>query len=92
MNLNFIKVFCAAPIDQRGLTGPQHCINFVVGYAAPNLITPVLVQGKPCLFLLQSFFSLLSILGSASPLGTVFSNHSRFSIQGIKLIDKKTPY
>ena len=43
--LFLFKVFCAAPIDQRGLTGRQHCINFVVGYAAPNLITPTLVQG-----------------------------------------------
>ncbi|CAF3109416.1 unnamed protein product, partial [Rotaria sp. Silwood2] len=58
------QVFCAAPIDQNELTGSQHCINFVVGYLAPNLITPTLVQGR-----------------SASPLGTVFANHSLFSIQ-----------
>ncbi|UJR24846.1 hypothetical protein I4U23_006215 [Adineta vaga] len=56
------QVFCAAPIDQNELTGPQHCINYVVGYAAPNLIRPSLVQG------------------TASPVGTVFSNHSIFSI------------
>ncbi|CAF4693421.1 unnamed protein product, partial [Rotaria sp. Silwood2] len=40
------QVFCAAPIDQNELTGSQHCINFVVGYLAPNLITPTLVQGR----------------------------------------------
>ncbi|CAF4849818.1 unnamed protein product [Rotaria sp. Silwood1] len=57
------QVFCAAPIDQKELTGSQHCVNFVVGYLPPNLITPRLVQG------------------SASPLGTVFANHSLFSIQ-----------
>ena len=39
------QVFCAAPIDQKNLTGSQHCVNFVVGYEAPNLITPLLVQG-----------------------------------------------
>lgn len=43
---DIIQVFCAAPIDQRGLTGPQHCVNFVVGYTAPNLIPPILVQGN----------------------------------------------
>ncbi|CAF4349036.1 unnamed protein product, partial [Rotaria sordida] len=39
------QVFCAAPIDQNQLTGSQHCVNFVVGYLAPNLITPTFVQG-----------------------------------------------
>ncbi len=40
------QVFCAAPIDQRQLTGPQYCINFVVGYRSPELNTPITVQGK----------------------------------------------
>ena len=40
------QVFCAAPIDQNGLTGRQHCVNFVVGYEAPNLINVTMVQGR----------------------------------------------
>lgn len=77
-------MFCAAPIDQRGLTGSQHCINFVVGFAAPNLIPPVLVQGKQTLlaFLVMTRPRSPAYVGSASPLGTVLSNHSIFSIQG----------
>ena len=51
------QVFCVAPIDQKNLTGSQHCVNFVVGYAAPNLITPLLVQG-----LQTSFLSSLMII------------------------------
>ena len=39
------QVFCAAPVDQLGLTGSQYCIDFIVGYAAPNLIRPSAVQG-----------------------------------------------
>jgi hypothetical protein len=41
-----LQVFCAAPIDGRGLTGSQYCINFVVGLGAPNLIQTILAQGK----------------------------------------------
>ncbi|CAF3830574.1 unnamed protein product [Rotaria sp. Silwood1] len=56
------QVFCAAPIDQKNLTGSQHCINFVVGYLAPNLVTPILVQGSASplgtVFANQSLFSI----------------------------------
>ena len=40
------QVFCAAPVDGRGLTGSQYCINFVVGLGAPNLIKTTLAQGE----------------------------------------------
>jgi hypothetical protein len=40
----------AASIDERGLTGSQHCVNFVVGYLAPNLVTPMLVQATRLVF------------------------------------------
>ena len=40
------QVFCAAPIDQRKLTGPQYCINFVVGFRSPELNPPITVQGE----------------------------------------------
>ena len=76
------QVFCAAPIDQRGLTGRQHCVNFVVGYSAPNLATPILVQGRRNRWVFGHYLLSTYVVGSASPLGTVFSNHSIFSIQG----------
>ena len=47
------QVFCAAPIDQNGLTGRQHCVNFVVGYEAPNLMNVTMVQGRPTAFSLS---------------------------------------
>lgn len=40
------QVFCAAPIDQKNLTGNQYCVNYVVGYRSPELIKPNLVQGE----------------------------------------------
>jgi hypothetical protein len=55
--------FCAGAIDNTNVQSDPWCITFLVGFSAPNLQTPVLVQG------------------SASPIGTVFSNQSIFSIQ-----------
>jgi hypothetical protein len=40
------QVFCAAPIDQKNLTGNQYCVTYVVGYRSPELIQPTLVQGE----------------------------------------------
>ncbi len=55
--------FCAAAVDNTEVQSDPRCITFLVGFTAPNLQTPILVQG------------------SASPVGTVFSNQSVFSIQ-----------
>lgn len=59
--------FCAGAIDNTNIQSDPWCITFLVGFTAPNLQTPVLVQG------------------SASPIGTIFANHTIFSIQS-KLI------
>ncbi len=55
--------FCAGAIDNTNVQSDPWCITFLVGFTAPNLQVPLLVQG------------------SASPVGTVFSNQSIFSIQ-----------
>jgi hypothetical protein len=55
--------FCAGAIDSTNVQSDPWCITFLVGFDAPNLQVPTLVQG------------------SASPVGTVFSNQSIFSIQ-----------
>lgn len=55
--------FCAGAIDDTGVQSNPWCITFLVGYSAPNLQKPMLVQH------------------SASPLGTILSTHSIFSIQ-----------
>ena len=55
--------FCAAAVDNTNVQSDSWCITFLVGFTAPDLQTPVLVQG------------------SASPIGTVFTNQTIFSIQ-----------
>ena len=55
--------FCAGAIDNTDIQSDPWCITFLVGFTAPNLQTPALVQG------------------SASPIGTIFANHTIFSIQ-----------
>jgi hypothetical protein len=58
--------FCAGAIDNTNVQSDPWCITFLVGFTAPNLQVPLLVQG------------------TASPVGTVFSNQSIFSIQSNK--------
>ena len=60
--------FCAAAIDSTSVQSLPWCITFLVGFTAPNLQPPILVQG------------------SASPVGTIFANHSIFSIQSNELV------
>ena len=55
--------FCAGAVDNTNVQSLPWCITFLVGFVAPNLQPPILVQG------------------SASPIGTIFANHSVFSIQ-----------
>jgi hypothetical protein len=55
--------FCAGAIDSSSLQSNQWCITFLVGFNAPSVIRPTVVQG------------------SASPVGTIFQNNTRFSIQ-----------
>ena len=55
--------FCAGAVDSTNVQSVPWCITFLVGFTAPNLQPPILVQG------------------SASPIGTIFANHSIFSIQ-----------
>ena len=59
--------FCAGAVDNTNVQSGGWCITFLVGFIAPNLQTPILVQG------------------TASPIGTIFANHSIFSIQSMAL-------
>ena len=64
------EVFCAAPVDNRRLTVSQHCINYVVGFAAPNLIPPTLVQGTS----FSPSFLITSLQYSLSRISITFGN------------------
>ncbi len=55
--------FCASAIDNASLPSNQWCITYLVGFQAPHIISPRVVQG------------------SASPVGTIFQNNTRFSIE-----------
>jgi hypothetical protein len=55
--------FCAGAVDNTALQSNQWCITYLVGFDAPSIIRPSVVQG------------------SASPIGTIFQNNTRFSIQ-----------
>jgi hypothetical protein len=57
------QTFCAAAIDSASLPSNQWCITYLVGFQAPTIISPTVVQG------------------SASPVGTIFQNNTRFSIE-----------
>jgi len=55
--------FCASAIDSASIPSNQWCITYLVGFQAPTIISPTVVQG------------------SASPVGTIFQNNTRFSIE-----------
>jgi len=56
--------FCAAAVDNTNLQSDAWCITFLVGFTAPNLQTPVFVQGSASplgtVFANQSIFSIQS--------------------------------
>jgi hypothetical protein len=56
--------FCAAAVDSLNQQSDQWCITFLVGFTAPNLQTPVLVQGSASpigtVFANQSIFTIQS--------------------------------
>ena len=56
--------FCAAAIDSTGVQSDPWCITFLVGFTAPNLQTPIFVQGSASpvgtVFANQSIFSIQS--------------------------------
>lgn len=51
-----------AAVDNTDVPSEQWCITFLIGYASPNLIAPILVQGSASpigtVFANQSFFSI----------------------------------
>ncbi|CAF1266840.1 unnamed protein product, partial [Didymodactylos carnosus] len=55
------QVFCASPIDNKGLSGSQYCINYVVGLGSPDLIQSAYIIGTQSpigvVFSNQSIFS-----------------------------------
>ena len=56
--------FCAAAVDSLNQQSDQWCTTFLVGFSAPNLQTPILVQGSASpigtVFANQSIFSIQS--------------------------------
>jgi hypothetical protein len=72
ITLSFIPVanqygpqgFCAAAVDNTNVQSDAWCITFLVGFSAPDLQTPLLVQGSASpvgtVFANQSIFSIQS--------------------------------
>ena len=56
--------FCAAAIDSTDVQSDPWCVTFLVGFTAPDLQTPILVQGSASpvgtVFANQSIFSIQS--------------------------------
>jgi hypothetical protein len=56
--------FCAAAVDDTNVQSDPWCITFLVGFTAPDLQTPLLVQGSASpvgtVFANQSIFSIQS--------------------------------